>query len=93
MATAFGHSMIKAGTTASTDVPGSMASILGAEEGVTEIADGYIAPLAGCIKVKGKKVYGVSTSAGFFYSKSLGEEVEKVMEDLVSRGMAYANGK
>jgi len=84
----FGTSAIKTGVTASTDTPLEGA----AEVALVEPSDqGYFSPHAGYIEVGSKKILGVSSAQGFFYSEDLGEEAMKVMKDLEVRGLAYAN--
>lgn len=87
MSNVFGASAIKTGVTASTDTP-----LVGAVD-VAEVAanlEGYITPNAGYITVGNKKIFGVPTAQGFFYSSDLGEEATKELNSLVERGYAYA---
>jgi hypothetical protein len=88
MTQAFGAtSAIKTGVTASTDAP-QMGTTMMAE--VPDSADGFLTPNAGYIMVGNKKVMGVPTVSGFFYSKDLGKEAVAELESLVERGYAYA---
>lgn len=85
MTPAFGTSAIKTGVTSSTDAPQ-----VGAVELEVASAEGYITPNAGYILVGNKRVFGVPTLQGFFYSKDLGEDAVTELESLVDRGYAYA---
>ena len=86
MTSAFGSSPIKTGVTASTDAPQVGASEL-AE--LTPSQEGYLTPNAGYILVGNKRVMGLPTVNGFFYSKDLGEEAVAELDSLVERGYAY----
>lgn len=88
MSGAFGSSNINTGVTFSTDKPKVE---LGDDTEVEESAEGYFTPNAGYIEVDGKKVVGVPCTKGFFYSASLGEKAMEVLEELASRGYAYAS--
>ena len=84
----FGTSAIKTGVTASTDAPLDGATMATAIE---PSAAGYYSPHAGYIEVGSKKILGVSTESGFFYSEDLGEEAMEILKSMAERGYAYVN--